>query len=60
MLYEYYTDAVSKEDFFNKLPLRADRILLMKQMLDCYSVSLAAQRNTSFAVFHDALQAQAV
>ena len=53
--YEYMTDDVTKEDFYNKLPNRPDRVMIMTKILDDYSIKLACLRNQSLRVFHEAM-----
>ena len=53
--YEYMTDFLTKENFDNKLPARPDRVVIMRKILDSYSIELALPRNQSLSVFHAAI-----
>ena len=54
--YEYRTDALTKEDLYAKLPSHADRVALMMEMLNHYSIPLAMDRNHSFRLFHQSME----
>lgn len=58
--YEYRTDTLTKEDLYKKFPSRADRIAIMQEMLNRYSISLAVQRNYSFQIFQQSLDAMSM
>lgn len=51
--YVYDTNSLTKEMFNSKLPKLADRIFYMQQILNCYCVQEARQRNCSINTFLD-------
>jgi hypothetical protein len=50
------TDSLTKEEFNSKLPRLSDRSSIMIQMLDRYSLDLAATRNTSLMIFYKTIR----
>ena len=58
--YEFRTDALTKEDLCAKFTSRADRVTLMTEMLNCYSIPLAMDRNHSFRLFHLSMETASV
>ncbi len=49
--YQYCTDSITKEKLIEKLTKPEDRQYVLARMLDCFSVSLAEDRNSSFKFF---------
>lgn len=53
--YIHNTDSLTKEMFNSKLPKLSDRIFYMQQILNCYCVQEARQRNCSINSFFDTI-----
>lgn len=53
--YVHDTNSLTKEMFNSKLPKLSDRIFYMQQILNCYCVQEARQRNISINSFFDTI-----
>lgn len=54
--YIHDTNSLTKEMFNSKLPKLSDRIFYMQQILNCYCVQEARQRNCSINSFFDTIE----
>lgn len=54
--YEYNTNSLTKEMFNAKLPKLAERVYYMQEILRCYNIREARQRNNTVNLFFERIQ----